>query len=331
MCLYRQDDKLYRVNPGLATSTMIGSGLARLDTEYLAYDGAVYLSDGVSALRFRDGVLGPWGITPPAVQPVASVTGGRLPKGRYQYAVTFLRADGEESGTGRAGVIEAEGGIAFSSIPASSQDVVRHKALYLSGPDGIGLKRAFFVSADSTAATYTGDTLDLRLSLETQFKQPPPAGQVLAEHNGRVLVAIGEHLLYSDPYLPERFDPIRQGHRFESPITIVAPVGDGVFVGTEKRLRFLAGADIASATEIEKADYGALPGTLDYATQDVGGKTEDRCAVFGTERGVCYGFPGGALLNRTLDNYRFPSSAKRGAGVVIHDQGRKRYVLALRR
>lgn len=331
VCLYRQDDKLYRVNPGLTTSTIVGTGLGRFDTEYVAYDGTVYLSDRVSALRLRDGVLAPWGIMPPTVQPAAAVTGGSLPKGRYQYAVTYVRADGEESGTGRARVIDAEGGIRFTAIPVSPDPSVRHKSIYLTLPDAKTLKRAFLVAPNVTDVSFAAGALSLGVSLETMFKQPPPAGQVLAEHNGRIVVAVGEHLLYSDPYLPERFEPIRQVHRFESAITIVAPVGDGVFVGTEQRVRFLVGADIASATEIVKADYGALPGSLDYcASQDLGGKTEDRCAVFGTERGVCYGFPGGTLLNRTLDNYRFPT-AKRGAGIVIHDQGRKRYVLAFTR
>ncbi|MGH8562708.1 MAG: hypothetical protein ACREXW_00955 [Gammaproteobacteria bacterium] len=330
--LYRQDDKLYRVNPDLTTSTLVASGLARQETQYLDHPDVVFLCDGVSALQYRDGRLSPWGITPPAQQPLAAEIGGRLPRGRYQYALTFLRADGEESGTGRASLIVAGGGIRFTAIAVSLDPSVYYKAIYLSGPDGKTLKRALLIPNASTEATYTGDTLDYGVSLETQFKQPPPPGQILAEHNGRVLVAVGEHLLYSDPYLPERFDPIRQGYRYESAITIVAPVGDGVYVGTEKRLRFMAGEDIASASEIVKAEYGALYGSLGHCeAQDLtGGQTEEVCAVFSTERGVCEGLPGGQIINLTLKDYKFPA-VKRGAGIVIHDPGRKRYVAALRR
>lgn len=294
-------------------------------------NGAIFWSDGVVNGRVDNGVDGPWGVEVPDRQPdYAAAVGGNLPRGRYLYAVTYLR-DGEESGTGPSGeTAEIEGTIEFSNVPVPSD--ADGKALYISRPNGQELYRVLTLPVSATTASYSGDTTDLSVRLETQFKQPPPPTSIIAEHYGRMLLGVGRHLVYSDAYRPGLYDPVRQAYTFASAVTLIAPVRNGVYVGTETEIVWLAGNDVSAASRSRLAGYGAIPGTLDYTeAQNVGGSEANAlAAIFASQRGICVGLPDGGFSNMTLNRYAYPR-ASRGAGVVRIEDGKNRYIATMRR
>lgn len=331
VALFRRNNALHRLlESGTAVQVLTG---INNPVNYWGENGRIYFSDGAVTGIYENGAVRGWGITPPTTLPTTAQTTGVLPPGRYMYAITYLRSDGEESGTGQFGIIEdIESGIAFTDLTVSSQSNITHKAIYLTRANGREFYRALVLENATTSASYSLDTNELGVRLETAYKQPLPAGSCIAVLNGRTLVGAGEFVVYSDPYLPERCDPVRQNYRFEKPVKLLAPVEGGVFVGTDNQIVFLSGADIAGASKVEVADYGAIPGTLDYVD---GGKIDgklagQKVAMFASQKGVCIGTKAGGFINMTLNRYTYPA-AIRGAGVVRLQEGNSRFIVAMRR
>ncbi len=319
---------LVRFSPGGA-SAVIRSGLTSgRRMAYAAVGARIYYSNGSETGCVDAGENRTWGITPPAVQPVAADTGGLLRPGTYQYAVTFVRSDGQESGTGAAGQVDVvSGGIAFSGIPVSSDPDVDSRRLYVSPPDGEMLFLVGTLDATSTTATYD-IPVDGTLPLATQFKQQAPAGAVLGYFAGHILVGLGSRLYISEPYAHELFD-LRRGYRFSAPITMIAPVGDGVYLGTEAEIAFLAGKDVTKLVYQQRANYGAIEGTLATSlAEDFEPGAQGSAVVFGTMQGICVGLNSGVLKNLTAERFNYPTT-RRGAGVVRNYGGAVQYLMVL--
>lgn len=97
----------------------------------------------------------------------------------------------------------------------------------------------------SAAATSIGD----------QVLVPMPAGQHIAHHAGRLLVAVGSVVIYSEPFTPHLRDEAKGFELFPAPITCLAAVEGGVFVVADKTY-FIAGGFPAQAVRAV-FDYGA--------------------------------------------------------------------------
>ena len=67
-----------------------------------------------------------------------------------------------------------------------------------------------------------------------------PAGQHIAHHGGRLLVAVGSVLTYSEPFTPHLRDEARGFEMFPARITCLAAVEAGVFVVADQTY-FIAG------------------------------------------------------------------------------------------
>jgi len=336
LCLAVQGADLYRVNAtgnGAYSKTILRSGLtagARLSCWAVA--GVAYYANGFENGVIQGGVHRSWGLEIPSGQPEASVIGGNLPPGRYQYALTFLRDDGQESGTGLAGTIELTGanGIGFSGIPVSSDTTVSRKAIYLTPAGAKTFYRAMVIDNADRAAQYRNAGLDLRLMLNTQFGGPAPVGHLVSYFRGHTLVAQGNILWRSEPYRHELFMLRRAFNAFPADINLVAPVEDGVFVGADKTY-FLRGTSPDKWALETVAGYPAIAGTLAYQQAEGGSVGEGlpgRVAFWASPRGHCMGTNGGAFRNLTEARYSYPS-AQRGAGIMRQGNGINQFVVAL--
>ena len=86
-----------------------------------------------------------------------------------------------------------------------------------------------------------------------------PAGQIVRHHSGRLLVARGALLYYSEPFALHLNDPARGYIPFPAPITVVEPCGAGFFVCADKTYYFAG--DIAQAEVREVLPHGAVAHT----------------------------------------------------------------------
>lgn len=273
-----------------------------------------------------------FGLVNPIGQPVAAAIGGLLPIGRYQYALTYLRSDGQESGTGTAGTIDlmGRGGIRFSSIPVSSDPSVVSKAIYITATNGEMMYRALVIANSVTSANYMNAGLDLRLKLTTQLGEPAPAGHIVSWFRGRTLVAEGPALWYSAPYRYELFMLGKAHKTMPADITMVAPVEDGVFISADMTY-FASGVSPEDWVLRAVASYPAIPGTLSYVPVEggyVGDGLPGRVAVWASTRGHCVGTNGGSFKNMTEGRFSYPT-AQRGAGILRQVNGFNQYLAVL--
>ena len=202
-------------------------------------DGRAVFSNGhISGTT--DGRTGArWGVPSPDSAGTPMAVSGGLHKGRYRYLVTHVRlSDGLEGAPIDGGEVEIgdAGGFLVTGIPTPEG----HGAnVYLSGHGG---GECFLAGAAAGPAfSYLGANDALALPCRTLHEAPMPAGRLLAFWRGRTLVARGDTLYASQPHRWEARLPARDFKQFPSDITLVQPVEQGIFVGTEQALYFLGG------------------------------------------------------------------------------------------
>lgn len=254
-----------------------------------------------------------------------------LPAGKYQYAVTYLRSDGQESGTPRAETIElaSPGGISLTNIPVSADPTVTYKAIYVSTAGGEILYRAGVI--DNSTTTFAIREVRMNASpLLTQFLSAPPAGDFIGYHGGVMLVAKGNRLYPSESYAPELFD-LRKSIPFTDRITMIAPVKNGLWVGTDSQILWLDGAVPEKWDFKIVAEYGAIPYALTYNDSELigdGSAAGDSVAFFVAKRGLRCGHLGGRLINLDRDRFAIPIQ-ERGAGIVRRHRGMAQFLVSL--
>jgi hypothetical protein len=312
---------------------------------YDHYNGVTYYSNGVDKGRIKGSSALQWGVTPPLGQPAASQVGGQLPPATYRYALTFLRSDGHESGTGVAGEIDLPigGGIAFSSIEVSTNPEVSGKILYLTSPNGEVMYKAMVMANSVTSAIYTNDALDLTVPLTTQFAGPPPAGSIVRVYNGTAYVIVGDVAYYSDPYQLELFRMDENYLYFDGQVAMFECGTDGVFAATADSpdyetggIWYLGGGNPRTFRWQKHYDFGAIPGTAVkteakyFQPPDPDAPKWSRPAIiWSTRHGICIGYDDGSVQNLTEDKYSL-SPAQRGAGLVRQTRGYAQYLVVLR-
>lgn len=334
-CYVMTGQDMKQVSPSYSLTQVIRLTTARR-VSFNRQQNVVYYSNGVDRGRVTPSGAEGWGIAGPVSQPVAQPGAGALPAGRYQYALTFRRADGLESGTGVAGLIElaTPGGISFSAIEASADGY--DKCIYLSGPNGEELYRAMVVANAATTAAYSGNGMDLTVRLETQFDAPPPPGDTVECHAGTMYVVAGNVAWHSRPYQYERFRLRDHYLQFPGAVTMFAAVADGIYVSTSEATWFLGGTDPRQMSSKLMFDYGAIPGTavktaigvLEDEAEDPQGTRSGTAVMWSTPFGVCIGGESGRALNLSEKDYSLPSAA-RGASIVRQARGYTQFLTAL--
>lgn len=212
-------------------------------------DGRTTFSNGLIN-GITDGLIGQdWSVPVPAGVGMLSVMAGALHPGKYAYYLTHVRqSDGLEGAPVMAPPTQiSAGGVFLMGLPVLDG----HRTnVYLSGHDGEGAYLAGSTATD--AFMFGGRNEMLALPCRTLGLSPAPVGTVSAFWRGRVLVAQGQTLWASMPHAPHLFDLRRDFKQFASRITLVQPMNDGIYVGTDDDLIFLGGETFDQLTYTEK-------------------------------------------------------------------------------
>lgn len=128
---------------------------------------------------------------------------------------------------------------------------------------------------------------------------PLPGGQALAYWQGRVLVARGTTLIFSEPIRYGVYDQLRSFIRFEEQISWIAALQQGIYVGLRNSVRFLSGSNYADLTQLVVAGpswrrSGVVTSTEAFDTKLVNGAPY--VAVWMSDRGFAIGLPSGAVV-----------------------------------
>ncbi|CAN5813635.1 hypothetical protein BH20PSE1_BH20PSE1_00970 [soil metagenome] len=318
-----------RATDGTLTPTTIRTGfptgrpLAYLHFKSpLDYD-RIYYSNGLTTGMLVNRVSYPWGVERPSGQPlVAAAAAGGLDAGTYQVAATFVSVFGEESGSGESArvTVAQGGGITLSAVPqpASGSGVTR-VLLYCSEANGAIPYLHTSLPVGTTSAVISR-SLSLGRPLETQFMGPPPPGDVLELHYGRIYIASGSVLRWTEALRPGGYRE-RNFMLFQAPITLIASTTAGLIIAAD-RTYFLPGGDPRAMGLVDRLPYGAFRGTL---VRD----PRREALYWVTPKGLCMASYGGEIRNLSDGRIALRDGA-RGAGFLREGSGLRQYIGVVR-
>lgn len=206
-------------------------------------------------LRFKAGVLRPWGVPTVTSQPLPTVGAGSLLAGTYQCAATFVDAHGDEGGTTEALTITVAAGasLVFQAMTPPAGGKVR---LYVGAVDGGTLYRQYEGQGDYTCSSIN----DAGARLETQFLREPVPGDRIAAHSGVLLTADNAVLHMTMPMRPHLRSAIKGWFNFPAPVDMVISGDGGVFVSSDKTY-FLTEIESQAPGSRKVFDFGAVRGS----------------------------------------------------------------------
>jgi hypothetical protein len=150
---------------------------------------------------------------------------------------------------------------------------------------------------------------------------PPPVGNKLAYHGGRMYIVQGRVAWYSEPFGVHVFDLARGYVALESNIRMFRPVKDGVFVGTETSIVFLRGTSPREFLYEKLATYPVIEGTdVEIDASKIGdGSVRGLAAMWTSSEGICLGTSTGDMVNLTERRLVYPK-ANHGAAAYLGDR-----------
>lgn len=319
IALMVQSGSLKRIWADMSTTTL-ATGIGE-DVSYVKVDGKVYLSDGVSVGVIAGGQYRTWGLTlPPSLLNLTRVQ-GTLPAGRYLVNLTYLRADGQESGTGLSTPIDvvADSGINVTwDTPTDSS--ISEVVMYVTTQNGNTLYRAVTTPVADGTSDFTGGIL--AVPLDTQWLEQPPAGQLLAEYKGIIYVADGEYIHASTAFGYELFDARDFQPIDGTKITVLERNDSGLIIGTEKSLVFLKGNSFSDFEYSTTLNAGVLVGSSvvkdGFSVFGLSELAGTEVVLVATEEGVVAILPDGGYRNITRERYEFSLGMKSAA--VFRDE-----------
>jgi hypothetical protein len=188
-------------------------------------------------------------------------------------------------------------------------------------------------SNGETSGIYGGE-LTQTSTYSPYFKEETQIGICLEFYNGRLYHAIDNSVYCSDTYDIEHSDVrYKNVATFNSRVTMIRKVEDGLYIGTETNTYFLRGNDITGeGFELDiLCDYGVVIGT-DIATQSeympqVQGS--GRVMLWLSTRGICSGQNGGKWMNHSVNVFSFPEH-REGNALVRDFNGMRQYIVTAR-
>lgn len=138
----------------------------------------------------------------------------------------------------------------------------------------------------------------------------PPLASILGYFNGRIYLAVGNIVWFTELYLYDWVDDVKGFLPFENDVTVLTAVADGLYVGTETAVWYLSPTE-GGMKRVQVANYGAIKGSAqpvpsnlipDQLQQQTKGGT-----LIMTKQGLCIGMDGGNFLNLMQTRVIFPN------------------------
>jgi hypothetical protein len=255
-----------------------GAFAAGFPVSYVLVNGAVYYSNGIiTGLIRADDTSHPWGVEIPARAPTLTATAGGLPAGRYQVALQYIDDQGEFGGLTFpvAITVAANSAIVVGSIPAPVSADVLYVTVYVSEQNGEELYRYGDYPISTTSVTVNVSAQLGRRAANLVSDVMPPAS-FLDQYNGRIYGAAGNCIYYTNALQYGQCVQRRNFIPWDGEVVLLKAVDDGLYVGTDTEVLFLAGAGPESFSLKQALPCGAVRGTgitLEIGRKEKGGPT----------------------------------------------------------
>lgn len=336
--LYADGHELRRMGTDETTALVTDGLAAGMPVSYDLINDRAYWSNGVQrGMVTADGDAMDWCSPSPGGQPLLAATGvGALSPGVVKVAVTFVDAIGRESGATLAAEIEltAPGGVALSAIPQPTDPNVTRIRIY-SSCDG---DPTLFLHETVTVGTLSAALLGKPegRALDTQFLEPMPAGQLVCELSGRLIVARGRHILFSQALRYGLYNPAKDWLAVSKHVDVMEPVGTGtdgagLFVSFGERTHFLGGRDPKDWSPNPVYGAGAVPGSsARMSAKHWGFNSAATVPVWLARNGFpVVGLPGGSVVPINESVYA-AAVGERAAALFREAEGLYQYIVAQR-
>lgn len=328
LMLAAKNGTLYSVNTTSGATTALVNTGSQTILSYCEYNGNVYATNagGVFVMPNNSTTMSRCGTAAPQPPVVTASPNGGLVAGKYAVAISTVNAAGEESGSTEPQLVtlSTDGGIQLSGLPIVSGGAV---AIYVTTTNGDVLYEYARPPATFTthliSATPTGGTI------ATQYLTPFQGGHSVRWHNGRLYVANGDTLWYSDAFRPHLTRLDTNFVQFSGTISFVEAVQGGIYVGDDRGVWFLDGGDPTKFELKRVSGCRAIPGTSlvvpnEHFDQKVV-NTQLPVATWLCTSGYAVGTAEGSVIELNADKVRVPLSAT-GASTFSIRKGRKQVV-----
>lgn len=141
----------------------------------------------------------------------------------------------------------------------------------------------------------------------------PPLATDLVYFNGRIYMAVDNVVWATELYLYDWVDAVMGYQPYEAPVTALAPVTDGFYVGTETGVWFQTGV-FNEMRRIPTGNAGAIRGSVvqlptNLIPDQYANNTKNAILML-TQQGLCLGMDGGNLINLTQTKVVFPEAIR---------------------
>lgn len=303
-----------------------------LPMSYTVVNGEVYFSNTQIKGRVTPELdVLHWGVPEPG-QPVLSlVANGSLFNGTYRVALTFEDADGEEYGASEPSEIVVTGQQNIEvTVPGGWPSGAFRANVYVTqaGSETFYLARQTLFP---TVLTLTQSDLGRGRFLETLDLREPRSGSLLATFNGRIYIARNDTVIFTEPLRYGVTRPAQGIYMLPSNVTLLAPVPDGVYVGYEGAVVFLAGTDPYDVSQVAVSSHTPVPRAMTYIPGERLGVPQRLVPVWwGVDGVMVAGLPGGQVRELTRDRLAVPNH-QAGAMLLREREGMSHVVSVLRR
>lgn len=260
-------------------------------------NGRVYVSNAGRLVWLREGgnTFADVGLAP--VSPLPTMmphdAGAYLPGG-YAVAVSRVDATGEESPALHLGAIrlEQQGAIRLSGLPFDAD--VRYR-LYVTPTDGDVLYLVEEIPGtltDFVIGRPPDGNMPATLDLQTM-----PSGRWVRYHAGRLYVARGTNVWFSEPLRPHLCNPAHNVIALSANARMLEAVVGGIFVADDRGVLFYGGNDPTQFSVRRVSDDRVLTGTSIVLPGSALGARESAQSIvlWLSEAGYAYGMADGSV------------------------------------
>ena len=293
---------------------------------HLVLNGTVLVAGPAGIFQYNGSAAKPFTIDAPP-GPIVTASTGSLEAGDYGVAVAWLRGALESPLSPMTTHKSAAAGGLQVLLPMALDPTITGVRMYLTRHNGGELLRGEDYPVSATMVNLP--TLP-KLGAPAQFRhmEPMPTGQYLGQWRGRLVVAQGRTLRFSEAMAYHVHDPRHGFVQMPQRITFVAPVDGGLWVGQVDHVVFLRGAAPQELAFERKTSRAPVPGsTVALASDEAGEASGGGRAVVAwlSSVGFAMGTPDGAIIEPQAQRLR-SIGATAGSTVVQH----RRLTTALR-
>jgi hypothetical protein len=311
---YVDYDTLYLLDAAMNRVALLTSLTPGIPMSYALNAKDYFCSNGIVIQRITDGFLYPAAVLTPQWLPTITIGDGSLRAGRYSFVFTNISEDGEESGSTVPIQLELpeNSAVTFANI----QGPYAYTGFYVTPLNGDQYYLASLLPTSEATLTLSVIPAQGR-RCQTVLLAPMPPGNIVRSLNGRLLVASGNTLYYSEAYSP-LYNPARNYVQFPVPITVVEPCNNGFYVCADQT--YWVAGDILTAELNPVLPYGGILGT--------GCDVPNENAVFWmSPRGIVKGTQDGVVTN-LQEGTNVVSSGTIGASLFREANGMKQLLVS---